>query len=332
MATREIGDSTVPQGADAGALRPFAQLRFEELPPFPRRPHRYYDADTTDVDVASAAFGRVRIRVVSYGPPDATPLLLVHGLMTSSYSWRYLFEHLGDRYRLIAPDLPGCGGSEPAPDRRHSAAALAAFVGELQDALGLDGCAAVGNSLGGYLCMRRALDDPSAFSRLAVIHAPAIVEPRLVALHVALRVPGVAAGLARVVRHDPRRWAHRNVHYYDETLKSLEEAREYGHPLASVAGARAFTRYLGDSLDPRELRAQVRELTRRRDAGDGFPVALSLVYAREDPTVPPKVGPRLHALVPDAELHWLDRSSHFAQVDAPERLARLLAAFLDRRA
>lgn len=57
-----------------------------------------------------------------------------------------------------------------------------------------------------------------------------------------MKVPGVAAGLRRVVRHDPLRWAHRNVRYYDETLKSLEEAREYGEPLARAAGARSFTR------------------------------------------------------------------------------------------
>ena len=273
----------------------------------PRMPHRYYEADTEDVEFASRPFGRLRVHVVSFGPRDAPPLLLLHGLMTSSYSWRYLFERLGDRYRLIAPDLPGCGRSEPVPDRAHSGAALATFVGELQHALGIHGCSAVGNSLGGYLCMLRALEDPASFERLAVIHPPGIVEPRLVALHVALRVPGVAPLLARVVRHDPLRWAHRNVHYRDESLKSLEEAHEYGDPLASPAGARAFTRHLGESLDPRELRAFDRELARRRDAGKGFPMPLSMIYAREDETVPPKVGPKLHALVPDAEFAWLER-------------------------
>ena len=50
-------------------------------------------------------------------------------------------------------------------------------------------------------------------------------------------------------------------------------------------------------------------------------------YAREDPTVPPSDGDKLHELVPDAELHWLDRSSHFAQVDSPDRLARLIEGF-----
>lgn len=312
---------------------PFGQGRFEELPERPRLAHRYYDAETTTVVVGSEPFGEIATHVVLYGPRDAPPLLLIHGLMTTSYSWRYAFEHLGDRFRLVVPDLPGAGRSAvPAAGRRYSAAALATFVGELQAALGIAGCQTVGNSLGGYLCMRAALDDPERFARLAVIHPPALPEPRLVALHVALKLPGVAAVLEHVVRRAPRRWAHKNIRYYDETLKSLEEAREYGAPLASAAGARAFIRYLADALDPRELRAFERELRGRRDVGEGFPVPLMIVYAREDPTVPPKVGRRLAALIPDAQLHWLERTSHFVQVDSPDRLAALLGDFLVRRA
>jgi pimeloyl-ACP methyl ester carboxylesterase len=325
----ELGKLLMAREArSAPAGEPFAQGRYEELPLRPRIPHRYDAGEHEDVVVGSAHFGRIRVRVVSYGPRDAPPLLLVHGLMTSSYSWRYLFEQLGDRHRLIAPDLPGCGRSDAAPQRAHSGTALAAFLGELQQTLGVAGCDAVGNSLGGYLCMRRALAEPASFGRLAVIHPPAFPEPRLVALHVGMRVPGVAPVLERVVRHDPRRWAHRHVHYYDESLKSIEEAHEYGDPLRSAAGARSFARYLGESLDPRELRSFTRGLARRRDEGHDFPVPLMLVYAREDPTVSPAIGPRLHALVPGAEFHWLERSSHFAQVDSPDRLAALLEPFL----
>jgi pimeloyl-ACP methyl ester carboxylesterase len=307
--------------------RPFEQLRFEDLPERPRVAHRFYDADSDDVRVDSVPFGPVRVRVVSYGRRDAPPLLLVHGLMTSSYSWRYMFARLGDRYRLIVPDLPGAGRSQAVPDRPHSVPALATFLGELQLELGLAGCMAVGNSLGGLICMSRALSQPSSFERLAVIHAPGIVQPRLVALHLALRVPGVAAGLRHVIRRDPLRWAHKNVHYYDETLKSLEEAREYGEPLASADGAASFTRDLADVFHPRRLHAFERELERRRDAGLGFGVPLMLAYAREDPTVAPEVGEKLRRLIPDAEFHWLERSSHFAQVDTPDVLAGLLAEF-----
>ena len=320
-----VRDATRP------VLAPFEQLPYEALPERPWRTHLFHEAETADVIVDSQPFGRISTRVTTYGPDGAPPLLLVHGLMTAGYSWRYLLAtRLAERHRLVIPDLPGCGRSGPLGDHRPTAPALATFIGELQAALGIDGCAAVGNSLGGYICLRAALTRSASFERLAVVHAPVVADARLVGLHVALRVPGVAAVLRRVVRHDPYRWAHRNVHYYDETLKSREEAREYGEPLAGAAGARSFTSWLRDSLDPRDLRAFARDLERRRDAGTAFPIPVQLTYAREDPTVKPDNGERLRELLADAEYHWIERSSHFAQVDSPERLTELLLAFLAR--
>lgn len=312
----------------AGAGEPFHRGPFGELPERPRLPHPYGEAAKQEVVVESGAFGSVRTRVVTYGPETAPPLLLVHGLMTSSYSWRYLLEPLGSKYRLYAPDLPGCGESQPLPDRSHSGLALASFIGDLQHRLGITGCDVVGNSLGGYLCMQRALQEPQSFDRLIVIHAPALPQARLRALHLALKVPGTAQVLSRVVRRDPLRWAHRNVHYYDESLKSLEEARAYGMPLSTKPGAAAFIRYLADALDPSELTGFVEELERRRDRGQGFPVPLQLIYAREDPMVPPEIGPKLHELIPDADFHWLEDSSHFAHVDSPAPTAELVTDFL----
>lgn len=278
--------------------------------------------------VESAGFGTVRTRVVTHGPDSAPPLLLVHGLMTSSYSWRYLLGPLGSRFRIYAPDLPGCGHSDPTPRRNHSASALAGFLGDLQEQLGILGCGAVGNSLGGYICMQRALQAPNSFNRLLVLHAPGLPQARLRALHLVLRAPGAAPVLKRVVRRDPLRWAHRNVHYYDETLKSLEEAREYGEPLATEAGAESFVRYMADALDPTEMTRFVAELERRRDQGQRFPVPLMLVYAREDPMVAPEIGPKLHGLIPDAEFRWIEHSSHFAHVDSPDEVVALVDDFL----
>ena len=100
-------------------------------------------------------------------------------------------------------------------------------------------------------------------------------------------------------------------------------------PLASAAGARAFIRYLDDALDARELRTFERVLRSRRDGGAGVALPLMFVYSREDPTVPPQTGPRLHALVPAGEFHWMGETSHFPQVDRPQRLAELLGDFLD---
>lgn len=306
------------------ARRPFEQLPFEELPELPRVPHPYLEVDQREIELASG----VRVHVVEHG--EGEPLLLLHGLMTSSYSWRYVLEPLGRRFRVVAPDLPGNGRSAPAPGRPQTAAALGGVVGEIQAALGITGCSAVGNSLGGYLCMQRALAEPGAFRRLAAIHPPGFAELRLRAAEVALHVPGVRAATSWWIRRDPERWAHRNVHYRDETLKSREETREYGRPLSTREGVDSFLGALDDTLDPGELGGYVKALRRRRDAGEGFPVPLLLAYAREDPMVSPKTGPRLHELVPDAEFRWLEETSHFAQVDTPQQVADVLIEFLTR--
>ena len=305
--------------------RPFSRVPFSQLSAAPRRPHPYFDAEAAELTMDSTSFGRLRIHYRTFGA--GAPLLLVHGLMTSSYSWRYVLQGLGERFAVVAPDLPGCGRSEVPRDRSYRADALATWIGEFQEAVGIAGCHAVGNSLGGYLCMRRALDAPGSFERLVNIHSPALPDARLRALHAGLAVPGVASSLAWYVRRSPERWAHRNVHYYDETLKSREESREYGTPLATHAGARAFVRYLHETLAPEDLARFVSELDRRRRGDVSFPVPLLLLYAREDRIVPPAVGQALQKLVPEASLVWLERSSHFAQVDQPDEVVQTLRDF-----
>ena len=306
--------------------RPFSRGRFAELPHNPHRAHRFFELPEARVDVASSPFGRIGIHYRALG--EGEPLLLVHGLMTTSYSWRYVIEPLARARRVVAIDLPGCGRSDKPKGARYGAPELAHFLVELVDALGIHGCRVVGNSMGGYLCMRAALLDGHAFSRVVNIHSPGVPDWRYRALGGALATPGVAAALSWWIRRAPQRWAHRNVHYFDETLKSLEEAAEYGDPLASSEGARAFIGYLKDAFAPRDVAAFVTELATRRAAGQPFPVPLLLLYSRQDPLVPPSVGERLHELVPEAPLVWLESTSHFAHVDTPEAVLRELEAFL----
>jgi pimeloyl-ACP methyl ester carboxylesterase len=49
------------------------------------------------------------------GPADAPVILLLHGFPTSSHMFRNLIPRLSDRFRLIAPDLPGFGFSDAPP-------------------------------------------------------------------------------------------------------------------------------------------------------------------------------------------------------------------------
>ena len=306
-------------------LRPYEQLPLDALPDAPRLPHPYAQAAGHDAELPSFRFGRHQIHWKTYG--SGPPLLLVHGLMTHSYSWRYALPVFGARYTCYVPDLVGAGRTAAPLCRDYHPDAVAAWIGEFVDFVGITGCLAVGNSMGGYLCMRLALQRPDALSALVNLHAPGLPTARMWALRVAMGLPGALGILRFLIHRDVERWVHRNVHYYDESLKSREETREYALPLRSALGPKALGRYLQQTLDPAAMGPFADALLQ-----SGFPIPLQLVYAEEDPMVPPAVGARYAALLPEAELRWLPEASHFAHVDAIDRFGPLALEFLQRHA
>ena len=73
------------------------------------------------------------------GPADAPVVLLLHGFPASSFQYRELIPRLADRYRVIAPDLPGFGFTEVPEDRSYiySFDALAQTIERFTDTLQL---------------------------------------------------------------------------------------------------------------------------------------------------------------------------------------------------
>ena len=72
------------------------------------------------------------------GPANAPVVLLLHGFPTSSFQYRELIPRLADRYRVIAPDLPGFGFTEVPAQRNYTytfdalAATILAFTNALK--------------------------------------------------------------------------------------------------------------------------------------------------------------------------------------------------------
>jgi pyruvate/2-oxoglutarate dehydrogenase complex dihydrolipoamide dehydrogenase (E3) component/pimeloyl-ACP methyl ester carboxylesterase len=81
----------------------------------------------------------VKIFYREAGPKDAPTVLLLHGFPTSSFQYRELIPRLAERYRVIAPDLPGFGFTEIPEKRGYTFTfdALAKTIEAFIDALGL---------------------------------------------------------------------------------------------------------------------------------------------------------------------------------------------------
>ena len=71
------------------------------------------------------------------GAPDAPKLLLLHGFPSAGHMFRNLIPLLADRYRIIAPDLPGFGNSD-MPKRGHSFDQIAAAIDRFSEVVGFD--------------------------------------------------------------------------------------------------------------------------------------------------------------------------------------------------
>ena len=97
------------------------------------------------------------------------PVLLLHGLGSSSADWAFQVASLADHFRIIAPDLRGSGQSD-APRGPYSIAQFAEDVWALLDRLQIARTHVMGFSMGGAVALEMALQRPHAVARVMTIN------------------------------------------------------------------------------------------------------------------------------------------------------------------
>lgn len=304
-------------------------MKYNDLPESPGRPHTYFSLETIDVAVKHPdriTPIRTHCKVAGTGPP----LLLIHGLMTSSYSYRYVIPELAKKYRVIVPDMPGAGRSEAPLDLSMSPQSIAIFIDSLIAALQIEMPYVVGNSLGGYQTLWFAMMFPAQARRLVVIHAPGFPQLQVSALRLLLASTFGRSLFRRLIFRDPEAFVAENIHYYDSTILSREETREYSSIFRDQARTEVFFRIFRDSFDTRTMRELPDRLSAMRQAGRGLPPT-RLFWATQDVLVPASFGPRYQKLLLSADLLWFDHTGHFLQVEEPGRTVEEIMRFDDVR-
>lgn len=147
------------------------------------------------------------------GPKDGEVVVLVHGFGADKDHWAMAAPHITDRYRLIAPDLPGFGENDLSLARSYRIKAQADRLVEFLDALGIEKCHLGGNSMGGFIALQAALDHPDRLKSLTLVNNAGVVGSSDSELQQAvaagenplvMRELGDVDGLMAFVMHKPR--------------------------------------------------------------------------------------------------------------------------------
>jgi pimeloyl-ACP methyl ester carboxylesterase len=282
------------------------------------------------VSVRTVAAAGTSFLVREEGSGDGTPVLLLHGVPETSSCWRALAPRLADGRRVLAPDLPGLGGSTYSGpyDVPSLVQQLAALVEAEGGGRPVD---VVGHDWGGSLALGLAGARPDLVRRLAVLNAPY----RTLPLHRAVHVPFLALpvlpevlfrlGGRRVVRSAFA------LLWRAPTPLDGESLAEYQAAYSQPSTVRAMLGYYREATRPRLAAA-----LRRGPAPKGSPRVAAermlVLWGAADPVLPISVGEAaVRDLGPECVMVTVPGAGHFVVEEAPEVVAEQLLDFLGDR-
>lgn len=196
-----------------------------------------------------------RVHVVRHGRGGRLPLLLLHGLPTSSYLWRDVMRDLERELPTIAPDLLGMGRSERPRVGGYDLPAQARRLLGLLDALHLERVAVAGHVLGGAVAVHLAALAPDRVAGLVLLGTPLHAETWPVPAVLPLTLPGLGWAYARAAGRMPALARRLLAGGLGATgVLPPEVLHRYTAPLLTPDGARGLVRFV-QSVDLRTTSA-----------------------------------------------------------------------------
>ena len=235
---------------------------------------------------------------------SGAPVLLLHGWGSSHAVYRGVMEVLADRCRLVAPDFPGCGGSDTMKEP-WTLEDYCDFVLKFMQVTGLSDPILIGHSHGGRVAMRMAAAGMVSPPKMVLLDAAGLIPKKSVKQRLraksfkmikrALTLPGIR-------RHSGG---------------LLEKARRH-YGSADYNAAPEVLRKTLVSLVNTDLRDQIGAIS----------CPTLLIWGEKDTATPLADAKIIESLIPDCGLCVLEGAGHFAFCEQPGRAYAILRSFL----
>jgi pimeloyl-ACP methyl ester carboxylesterase len=254
-------------------------------------------------------------RAVWWSAGDGPVVLFLHGWALSPASYRAGLAQVAARgARVLAPALPGFGGSDELPAAELTIAGFARWVVGFLESVGVEGpVTVVGHSFGGGVATRLAHDAPGVVSRLVLVNS------------IGGAVWGTGPDGPRLMSERP--WWDWGLHLQGD----LDPGRLLGR-IVPVIVSDAATNALRNPLAvwkvaelarTADLREELEELRRRR-----LPVVV--VWGRQDRVLPEASLAALRLALGDADVRTVE-GTHSWLITDPDAFTEILTNVLDAR-
>ncbi len=229
-------------------------------------------------------------------------LLLLHGLFGALSNFTDLVEHFKTTHQVVIPLLPLYESSL----LDTSVAGLARQVHKFVEIRGFEQMHLLGNSLGGHIGLVYTLKHPEKVRTITLTGSSGLFENGMGETY-------PKRGDYEFIRKKTE------LTFYDPQIASKELVDEvYGlvnnrlKAIKIIALAKSAIRHnLGDELQDMK-------------------VPTCLIWGQNDTITPPLVAEEFHKLIPNSELHWIDKCGHAPMMEVPGEFNKILQDYLAR--
>ncbi len=233
---------------------------------------------------------------------EGETLVLLHGLMGGLSNWEVVIDEFRKNYRVILPMLP----VYELPVLTTGVKTLAKFLHKFIKYKKLDDVVLLGNSLGGHVGLIYVLAHPEKVKALVLTGSSGLYEN--------------AFGGSF-----PRRESY-------DFVKEKVEYTFYDPAVATPELIAEVYKTVNDRHSVIRLLAMAKSAIRHNMKKDLHKIKMpvSLIWGKNDKITPPEVAEEFHELLPDSELHWIDKCGHAAMMEHPQEFTRLLKGFFEK--
>ncbi|MEZ5347328.1 MAG: alpha/beta hydrolase [Pyrinomonadaceae bacterium] len=249
-----------------------------------------------------------------------TPVVLIHGFTSSTYTWKDVFGPMSEKFRVIAVDLKGFGFSDK-PEGDYSRREQGRLINGLLTHLKIEKAWLVGNSMGGETALNAALQAPDKISGLILVDSAGVLfESRNGLTPWYARLPFVGRGIMAialagngVVRSGLEK------SFYDDKKVSDERVKYY-HRLLSNDRAQRAAMLARQQFGNYPIEDRLGEIK----------VPTLIIWGAEDEIIPLEAGKKINSLITGSELKIYEKVGHIPEEEVPERLTADVIRFIEK--